>query len=150
MAGCLRRGLATNSLYRRGARGRPGREAGRGDWIRTSDSCVPNSDPKIVTIIYQRLTQADFEDRVSAQAGGFAQPTCARCAAIRATRREAGRHPWIEEGSLPRSGSHGQQGYRDLERLEIPDGCRLRSKFLALRGFRYRQRASQCQVEVAP
>src|SRR5882672_10456628 len=33
--------------------------AGRGDWIRTSDSCVPNSGPKIVTIIYQRLTQAD-------------------------------------------------------------------------------------------
>src|SRR5213594_4231417 len=30
-------------LYRRGTRGRSGREAGRGDWIRTSDSCVPNA-----------------------------------------------------------------------------------------------------------
>jgi hypothetical protein len=34
------------SLYRRGTTGRTGRETGRGDWIRTSDSCVPNSGPK--------------------------------------------------------------------------------------------------------
>ena len=31
------------SLYRRGTTGRSGRETGRGDWIRTSDSCVPNA-----------------------------------------------------------------------------------------------------------
>ena len=58
MAACIAAGDEA-SLYRRGTTGRSGRETGRGDWIRTSDSCVPNSGPKSVTIIYQRLTQAD-------------------------------------------------------------------------------------------
>ena len=43
MAGCLRRGSRRVTIIPARGKRASDREAGRGDWIRTSDSCVPNA-----------------------------------------------------------------------------------------------------------